>query len=128
MDRRTFVKLAAAAVIASTISGCTSANDETGANQMPMEDGLTSGGPMSCITFSTGEITDIDEDALTTTINLDGNQKYGGETIVVEYTGVCQVSPSSIRSAKIGQRVRAGYFDSKYKNGVFPGETLEFIN
>ena len=49
MDRRTFVKLAAAAVIASTISGCTSANDETGANQMPMEDGLTSGGPMSVI-------------------------------------------------------------------------------
>ena len=95
---------------------------------MPMEDGLTSGGPMSCITFSTGEITDIDEDALTTTINLDGNQKYGGETIVVECTGVCQVSPSSIRSAKIGQRVRAGYFDSKYKSGVFPGETLEFIN
>ena len=95
---------------------------------MPMEDGLTSGGPMSYITFSTGEITDIDEDALTTTIHLDDNQKYGGETIVVEYTGVCQVSPSSIRSAKIGQRVRAGYFDSKYRNGVFPGETLEFIN
>lgn len=69
MDRRTFVKLAAAAAIASTISGCTSANDETGANQMPMEDGLTSGGPMSCITFGTGEITDIDEDALATTSN-----------------------------------------------------------
>ena len=94
---------------------------------MPMEDGLASGGPMSYITFSTGEITNINQDALTVTISLDDNQKYGGETIVVEYTGVCQVSPSSLRTAKIGQRVRAGYFDSKYKNGVFPGETLEFI-
>ena len=117
-----------AAVVAATINGCTSTSSETGLEPMPMEDGLASGGPMSYITFSTGEITDIDEDALTTTIHLDDNQKYGGETIVVEYTGVCQVSPSSIRSAKIGQRVRAGYFDSKYKSGVFPGETLEFIN
>ena len=82
---------------------------------MPTEDGLTSGGPMSYITFSTGEITDIDEDALTTTIHLDDNQKYGGETIVVEYTGVCQVSPSSIRSAKIGVVLdHFGYWDFSY--------------
>ena len=93
-----------------------------------MEEGLASGGPMSYITFSTGEIADIDECALTVTIRLDDNQKYGGETIVVEYTGVCQVSPSSLRTAKIGQRVRAGYFDSRYENDVFPGETLDFIN
>ena len=93
-----------------------------------MEDGLASGGPMSYITFSTGEIADIDEGALTVMIHLDDNQKYGGETIVVEYAGVCQVSPSSLRTAKIGQRVRAGYFDSRYENDVFPGETLDFIN
>ena len=111
MDRRTFVKLAAAAVYTFTAGICTSAKERAAANQTPMEDGLTSGGPMSYITFSTREITDIDEEALTTTIHLDDNQKYGGETIVVEYTDVCPVSPSSIRSAKIGQRVRAGYFD-----------------
>lgn len=93
-----------------------------------MENSLTSGGSTSYITFSTGKITDIDKRALTVTIDLDNNQKYGGETIAVEYTGICQVPPSSIQSAKIGQRVRAGYFDSRNQNGAFAGETLDFIN
>lgn len=92
------------------------------------EDGLTSGGPMSYITFSTGEIVAIDKNALTVTIKLDGGQKYGSETVSIEYAGTCQVSPSSLLGTETGQRVRAGYFDSRQSDGSFPGETLDFIN
>ena len=139
MDRRTFVKLAAAAVIASTISGCTSANDEAGTNQesfenvsdvkkksekSPEED--STGGLTDALHFADGVIISLDRDLETAEVKI-ATPGYGlnsGSVYAFGFSERIEHRIISFDDLSIGDEVRVEYMYFLNKDETLHGEYI----
>ena len=139
MDRRTFVKLAAAAVIASTISGCTSANDEAGTNQesfenvsdvkkksekSPEED--STGGLTDALHFADGIIISLDRDLETAEVKI-ATPGYGlnsGSVYAFGFSERIERRIISFDDLSIGDEVRVEYMYFLNKDETLHGEYI----
>lgn len=139
MDRRTFVKLAAAAVIASTISGCTSANDETGANQESFEnvsdvkkksekspEEYSTGGLTDALHFADGVIISLDRDLETAEVKI-ATPGYGlnsGSVYAFGFSERIEHRIISFDDLSIGDEVRVEYMYFLNKDETLHGEYI----
>ena len=139
MDRRTFVKLAAAAVIASTISGCTSANDETGANQESFEnvsdvkkksekspEEYSTGGLTDALHFADGVIISLDRDFETAEVRI-ATPGYGlnsGSVYAFGFSERIEHRIISFDDLNIGDEVRVEYMYFLNKDETLHGEYI----
>ena len=139
MDRRTFVKLAAAAVIASTISGCTSANDETGANQESFEnvsdvkkksekspEEYSTGGLTDALHFADGVIISLDRDLETAEVKI-ATPGYGlnsGSAYAFGFSERIEHRIISFDDLSIGDEVRVEYMYFLNKDETLHGEYI----
>ena len=139
MDRRTFVKLAAATVIASTISGCTSTNDETGANQESFEDvsdvkkksekspeEYSSGGLTDALHFADGIIISLDRDLETAEVKI-ATPGYGlnnGSVYAFGFSERIEHRIISFDDLNIGDEVRVEYMYFLNKDETLHGEYI----
>ena len=139
MDRRTFVKLAAAAVIASTISGCTSANDETGANQESFEnvsdvkkksekspEEYSTGGLTDALHFADGVIISLDRDLETAEVKI-ATPGYGlnsGSVYAFGFSERIERRIISFDDLSIGDEVRVEYMYFLNKDETLHGEYI----
>ena len=139
MDRRTFVKLAAAAVIASTISGCTSANDETGANQESFEnvsdvkkkgekspEEYSTGGLTDALHFADGIIISLDRDLETAEVKI-ATPGYGlnsGSVYAFGFSERIERRIISFDDLSIGDEVRVEYMYFLNKDETLHGEYI----
>lgn len=139
MDRRTFVKLAAATVIASTISGCTSTNDETGANQESFEnvsdvkkksekspEEYSTGGLTDALHFADGIIISLDRDLETAEVKI-ATPGYGLNSRSVYAFGFSERIEHRIISfddLSIGDEVRVEYMYFLNKDETLHGEYI----
>lgn len=139
MDRRTFVKLAAAAVIASTISGCTSANDETGANQESFEnvsdvkkksekspEEYSTGGLTDTLHFADGVIISLDRDLETAEVKI-ATPGYGlnsGSVYAFGFSERIERRIISFDDLSIGDEVRVEYMYFLNKDETLHGEYI----
>ena len=139
MDRRTFVKLAAAAVIASTISGCTSANDETGANQESFEnvsdvkkksekspEEYSTGGLTDALHFADGVIISLDRDLETAEVKI-ATPGYGlnsGSAYAFGFSERIEHRIISFDDLNIGDEVRVEYMYFLNKDETLHGEYI----
>ena len=139
MDRRTFVKLAAAAVIASTISGCTSANDETGANQESFEnvsdvkkksekspEEYSTGGLTDALHFADGIIISLDRDLETAEVKI-ATPGYGlnsGSVYAFGFSERIEHRIISFDDLSIGDEVRVEYMYFLNKDETLHGEYI----
>ena len=139
MDRRTFVKLAAAAVIASTISGCTSANDETGANQESFEnvsdvkkksekspEEYSTGGLTDTLHFADGVIISLDRDLETAEVKI-ATPGYGlnsGSAYAFGFSERIEHRIISFDDLNIGDEVRVEYMYFLNKDETLHGEYI----
>ena len=139
MDRRTFVKLAAAAVIASTISGCTSANDEAGTNEesfenvsdvkkksekSPEED--STGGLTDALHFADGVIISLDRDLETAEVKI-ATPGYGlnsGSVYAFGFSERIEHRIISFDDLSIGDEVRVEYMYFLNKDETLHGEYI----
>ena len=139
MDRRTFVKLAAAAVIASTISGCTSANDEAGTNQESFEnvsdvkkksekspEEYSSGGLTDALHFADGIIISLDRDLETAEVKI-ATPGYGlnsGSVYAFGFSERIEHRIISFDDLNIGDEVRVEYMYFLNKDETLHGEYI----
>ena len=139
MDRRTFVKLAAAAVIASTISGCTSANDEAGANQESFEnvsdvkkksekspEEYSTGGLTDALHFADGVIISLDRDLETAEVKI-ATPGYGlnsGSVYAFGFSERIEHRIISFDDLSIGDEVRVEYMYFLNKDETLHGEYI----
>jgi hypothetical protein len=139
MDRRTFVKLAAATVIASTISGCTSTNDETGANQESFEnvsdvkkksekspEEYSSGGLTDALHFADGVIISLDRDLETAEVKI-ATPGYGlnsGSVYAFGFSERIEHRIISFDDLNIGDEVRVEYMYFLNKDETLHGEYI----
>ena len=139
MDRRTFVKLAAATVIASTISGCTSTNDETGANQESFEDvsdvkkksekspeEYSSGGLTDALHFADGIIISLDRDLETAEVKI-ATPGYGlnsGSVYAFGFSERIERRIISFDDLSIGDEIRVEYMYFLNKDETLHGEYI----
>ena len=139
MDRRTFVKLAAATVIASTISGCTSTNDETGANQESFEDvsdvkkksekspeEYSTGGLTDVLHFADGIIISLDRDLETAEVKI-ATPGYGlnsGSVYAFGFSERIEHRIISFDDLSIGDEVRVEYMYFLNKDETLHGEYI----
>ena len=139
MDRRTFVKLAAAAVIASTISGCTSANDEAGTNQESFEnvsdvkkksekspEEYSSGGLTDALHFADGIIISLDRDLETAEVKI-ATPGYGlnsGSVYAFGFSERIEHRIISFDDLSIGDEVRVEYMYFLNKDETLHGEYI----
>ena len=139
MDRRTFVKLAAAAVIASTISGCTSANDETGANQESFEnvsdvkkksekspEEYSTGGLTDALHFADGVIISLDRDLETAEVKITtpGYGLNSGSVYAFGFSERIERRIISFDDLSIGDEVRVEYMYFLNKDETLHGEYI----
>ena len=139
MDRRTFVKLAAATVIASTISGCTSTNDETGANQESFEDvsdvkkksekspeEYSTGGLTDALHFADGIIISLDRDLETAEVKI-ATPGYGlnsGSVYAFGFSERIERRIISFDDLSIGDEIRVEYMYFLNKDETLHGEYI----
>ena len=139
MDRRTFVKLAAATVVASTISGCTSANDETGANQESFEnvsdvkkksekspEEYSTGGLTDALHFADGIIISLDRDLETAEVKI-ATPGYGlnsGSVYAFGFSERIEHRIISFDDLSIGDEVRVEYMYFLNKDETLHGEYI----
>lgn len=139
MDRRTFVKLAAATVIASTISGCTSTNDETGANQESFEnvsdvkkksekspEEYSTGGLTDALHFADGIIISLDRDLETAEVKI-ATPGYGlnsGSVYAFGFSERIERRIISFDDLSIGDEVRVEYMYFLNKDETLHGEYI----
>lgn len=139
MDRRTFVKLAAATVIASTISGCTSTNDETGANQESFEnvsdvkkksekspEEYSTGGLTDALHFADGIIISLDRDLETAEVKI-ATPGYGlnsGNVYAFGFSERIEHRIISFDDLSIGDEVRVEYMYFLNKDETLHGEYI----
>ena len=139
MDRRTFVKLAAATVIASTISGCTSTNDETGANQESFEDvsdvkkksekspeEYSTGGLTDALHFADGVIISLHRDLETAEVKI-ATPGYGlnsGSVYAFGFSERIEHRIISFDDLSIGNEVRVEYMYFLNKDETLHGEYI----
>ena len=139
MDRRTFVKLAAAAVIASTISGCTSTNDETGANRESFEnvsdvkkksekspEEYSTGGLTDALHFADGIIISLDRDLETAEVKI-ATPGYGlnsGSVYAFGFSERIEHRIISFDDLNIGDEVRVEYMYFLNKDETLHGEYI----
>ena len=139
MDRRTFVKLAAAAVIASTISGCTSANDEAGTNQESFEnvsdvkkksekspEEYSTGGLTDALHFADGVIISLDRDLETAEVKI-ATPGYGlnsGSVYAFGFSERIERRIISFDDLSIGDEVRVEYMYFLNKDETLHGEYI----
>ena len=139
MDRRTFVKLAAATVIASTISGCTSTNDETGANQESFEDvsdvkkksekspeEYSTGGLTDALHFADGVIISLNRDLETAEVKI-ATPGYGlnsGSVYAFGFSERIEHRIISFDDLSIGNEVRVEYMYFLNKDETLHGEYI----
>ena len=139
MDRRTFVKLAAAAVIASTISGCTSANDEAGTNQESFEnvsdvkkksekspEEYSTGGLTDALHFADGIIISLDRDLETAEVKI-ATPGYGlnsGSVYAFGFSERIERRIISFDDLSIGDEVRVEYMYFLNKDETLHGEYI----
>ena len=139
MDRRTFVKLAAATVVASTISGCTSANDETGANQESFEnvsdvkkksekspEEYSTGGLTDALHFADGIIISLDRDLETAEVKI-ATPGYGlnsGSVYAFGFSERIEHRIISFDDLNIGDEVRVEYMYFLNKDETLHGEYI----
>lgn len=139
MDRRTFVKLAAATVIASTISGCTSTNDETGANQESFEnvsdvkkksekspEEYSTGGLTDALHFADGVIISLDRDLETAEVKI-ATPGYGlssGSVYAFGFSERIEHRIISFDDLSIGDEVRVEYMYFLNKDETLHGEYI----
>ena len=139
MDRRTFVKLAAATVVASTISGCTSANDETGANQESFEnvsdvkkksekspEEYSTGGLTDALHFADGVIISLDRDLETAEVKI-ATPGYGlnsGSAYAFGFSERIEHRIISFDDLNIGDEVRVEYMYFLNKDETLHGEYI----
>ena len=139
MDRRTFVKLAAATVIASTISGCTSTNDETGANQESFEnvsdvkkknkkspEEYSTGGLTDALHFADGVIISLDRDLETAEVKI-ATPGYGlnsGSVYAFGFSERIERRIISFDDLSIGDEVRVEYMYFLNKDETLHGEYI----
>ena len=139
MDRRTFVKLAAAAVIASTISGCTSANDEAGTNQESFEnvsdvkkksekspEEYSTGGLTDALHFADGIIISLDRDLETAEVKI-ATPGYGlnsGSVYAFGFSERIEHRIISFDDLNIGDEVRVEYMYFLNKDETLHGEYI----
>ena len=139
MDRRTFVKLAAATVIASTISGCTSTNDETGANQESFEDvsdvkkksekspeEYSSGGLTDALHFADGVIISLNRDLETAEVKI-ATPGYGlnsGSVYAFGFSERIERRIISFDDLSIGDEIRVEYMYFLNKDETLHGEYI----
>lgn len=139
MDRRTFVKLAAAAVIASTISGCTSANDEAGTNQESFEnvsdvkkksekspEEYSTGGLTDALHFADGVIISLDRDLETAEVKI-ATPGYGlnsGSVYAFGFSERIERRIISFDDLSIGDEVRVEYMYFLNKDEALHGEYI----
>ena len=139
MDRRTFVKLAAATVIASTISGCTSTNDETGANQESFEDvsdvkkksekspeEYSTGGLTDALHFADGVIISLNRDLETAEVKI-ATPGYGlnsGSVYAFGFSERIERRIISFDDLSIGDEIRVEYMYFLNKDETLHGEYI----
>ena len=139
MDRRIFVKLAAATVIASTISGCTSTNDETGANQESFEnvsdvkkksekspEEYSTGGLTDALHFADGVIISLDRDLETAEVKI-ATPGYGlnsGDAYTFGFSERIEHRIISFDDLNIGDEVRVEYMCFLNKDKTLHGEYI----
>ena len=139
MDRRTFVKLAAATVIASTISGCTSTNDETGANRESFEnvsdvkkksekspEEYSTGGLTDALHFADGIIISLDRDLETAEVKI-ATPGYGlnsGSVYAFGFSERIEHRIISFDDLSIGDEVRVEYMYFLNKDETLHGEYI----
>lgn len=139
MDRRTFVKLAAAAVIASTISGCTSANDEAGTNEESFEnvsdvkkksekspEEYSTGGLTDALHFADGVIISLDRDLETAEVKI-ATPGYGlnsGSVYAFGFSERIERRIISFDDLSIGDEVRVEYMYFLNKDETLHGEYI----
>lgn len=139
MDRRTFVKLAAATVIASTISGCTSTNDETGANQESFEDvsdvkkksekspeEYSTGGLTDALHFADGTMISLDRDLETAEVKI-ATPVYGlnsGSVYAFGFSERIERRIISFDDLSIGDEIRVEYMYFLNKDETLHGEYI----
>lgn len=139
MDRRTFVKLAAAAVIASTISGCTSANDEAGTNKESFEnvsdvkkksekspEEYSTGGLTDALHFADGVIISLDRNLETAEVKI-ATPGYGlssGSVYAFGFSERIERRIISFDDLSIGDEVRVEYMYFLNKDETLHGEYI----